>query len=164
MIELPASLGIPIELVFTVYGDPIPKGSLKCVGRGGSHRIVEDNPKTGPWRERVAEVVGGVAQAEHHESIGVEITSTIRRPSHHYDRSGGLKPTAPRMPTNTRTGDVDKLARLVLDAMVDARLLVDDAQVVELVTRKAYADEHRSWSPDALDEPGTMIRVYPMNL
>lgn len=149
-----------------VFGDPIPKGSLKCVGRGGSHRIVEDNPRTSTWRTAIATAAAAAPLgtfAEPHQAIGVEITSTLARPAHHRG-ARGLRANAPEFPTNTRTGDVDKLARLVLDALVDARILVDDAQVVEVVSRKAFPedpDRRPSGFPDVLDDPGILIRVYP---
>lgn len=156
--------GIEIEVALEILGFPAPKGSLKCVGRGGKHRLVEDNPRTSSWRDAVADAaVANGSRAEIQEPIGVEITTSLPRPQHHYGATG-LLPSAPHMPTYARTGDVDKLARLVLDALVDARLLVDDSQVVELVTRKTYVDDHRPWTPDALDQPGQVVRVYPMTL
>jgi Holliday junction resolvase RusA-like endonuclease len=154
-------------LVFTLLGAPVGKGSLKCVGRNGSHRIVEDNPNTGAWRTEVARAaVEALAQATvdapaEHAAVGVEFTATLPRPAVHYGRGANalkLKPTAPFYPTNLRTGDVDKLARLVLDALQDAEVLPDDAQVVELLARKAYADDQRT--PDALTHPGLRVRIY----
>jgi Holliday junction resolvase RusA-like endonuclease len=156
-------VSLAIELVFTVDGDPIPKGSLKCVGRG-VHRIVEDNPRTRSWRKSVAAEVGGVAHADPHQPVGVEITSTLPRPAHHYG-SSGIRANAPIWPTNARTGDVDKLARLVLDALVDAGLLVDDAQVVEVVSRKSFPrPESHPYAADVLDRPGLLVRIYPLDV
>lgn len=154
---------IALELVFKIGGEPVPKGSLKCVGRAGQHRIVEDNPRTRSWRKTIAEAVEGVTNADPHEPIGVEATSTLPRPAHHYRATGVLRANAPPFPTNYRTGDVDKLLRLVLDALVDAHLLVDDSQVVEAVTRKSWPNPEASpYVPDVLDDPGVVIRVYPM--
>jgi Holliday junction resolvase RusA-like endonuclease len=150
------------EVVVTVYGDPVPKGSLKCVGRNGQHRIVEDNPRTRSWRRAVAETVADLATARPHEAVGVEITATLPRPAHHYGASG-IKPTAPIYPTNARTGDVDKLARLILDALTDAALLADDAQVVEVTCRKSFAQPEASpYLPDVLTDPGVVLRIYPL--
>jgi Holliday junction resolvase RusA-like endonuclease len=155
---------LDLELRFTVNGDPVPKGSLKCVARhvGGAPRLVEDNPRTRAWRKAVADTVAGVAHAEAHEPVGVEITATLPRPAHHYGATG-IRSNAPIYPTNARTGDVDKLARLVLDALVDAGLLLDDTQVVEVVCRKSVPQpESAPYMPDVLDDPGILVRVYPM--
>jgi Holliday junction resolvase RusA-like endonuclease len=153
------------ELVLTIGGTPVGKGSLKCVGRGGRHQLVEDNPATADWRATIAhaaDVAAGGDHAEHRQAIGVEITTTLRRPDSHYGRGRVqiVKPSAPFYPTALRTGDVDKLARLVLDALQDARVLDDDAQVVEVLSRKAYTDDPHT--PDALTHPGVRVRVYPI--
>jgi len=157
------------ELVVTIGGTPVGKGSLKCVGRSGRHQLVEDNPATSDWRAEIVRNVEGIVagldalHAEHHEPIGVEITTTLRRPDSHYGRGSGagiVKLSAPYYPTALRTGDVDKLARLVLDALQDADVLDDDAQVVEVLSRKAYVDDPST--PDALTHPGVRIRVYPI--
>lgn len=156
---------IGVELQVIVPGLPVTKGSLKCVGRNGSHRIVDDNPHASEWRAAIVSAIHDAAlpAAEPHEAVGVEITSTLTRPRHHYG-ARGIRPNAPKLPTAARTGDVDKLARLVLDALADAEVLVDDAQVVEVVSRKAYPLEPTApnWLPDVRDEPGVVIRVYPM--
>lgn len=158
------------ELVFTLGGTPVGKGSLKCVGRGGTHRLVEDNPVTHSWRADVARAARAAAAgslagpAVAHEAIGVEFTATLARPDHHYGTGRNehrVKDSAPRYPTALRTGDVDKLARLVLDALQDAAVLDDDAQVVEVLARKAYADDPST--PDALTHPGIRVRIYPMH-
>ena len=44
-------------------------------------------------------------------------------------------------PIKRSTGDVDKLARLVLDAITDAGLWRDDSQCVRLTTSKVYVGE-----------------------
>jgi Holliday junction resolvase RusA-like endonuclease len=157
---------IETEVVLTLTGTAVGKGSLKCVGRNGGHRLIEDNPHTQEWRDRVAAGAVEVAvEAERYQPIGVEITTTLARPAGHYGtgrNSGQVRPSAPVYPTASRTGDVDKLARLVLDALEDAGLLTDDAQVVEVTSRKAYPDD--AYSPDTLDDPGVRVRVYPIEV
>lgn len=152
------------ETVIVVRGAPIPKGSLRCVGRGGRHQIIEDNPRTEGWRQHVADAASSAPiRADLHQPIGVEITSTISRPRYHIG-ARGLRAAAPAMPAMGRTGDVDKLARLVLDALQDSGMLDDDAQVVEVTSRKTYpSTEGERWTPDALPYPGVVVRVYPMD-
>jgi Holliday junction resolvase RusA-like endonuclease len=143
------------ELLIRVMGHPIPKGSLKCVGRAGRHRLVEDNPLTEGWRHAIADVARSTEfRVGPHEPVGVTIASTLPRPASHYG-AHGLRPNAPPYPTNLRTGDVDKLARLVLDALADAEVLDDDAQVVEVLSAKTFVGAE-------LPEPGVLIRVYPV--
>jgi Holliday junction resolvase RusA-like endonuclease len=154
------------EVVLTIGGTPVGKGSLRCIGSRGSrqHVLIEDNPRTQEWRDEIARAahaaefeVAGAGQA-----IGVEITSTLPRPAGHYGTGRNaqrVRPSAPKFPVAHGTGDADKLARLVLDALQDADVLADDAQVVEVLSRKSYPDH--SWPfPDVLDAPGVRIRIY----
>lgn len=160
------------ELVVTIPGTPKPKGSLKCVGQRGprKHVLVEDNEGTGPWRESLVgwlrKVVGGTA--ERGQPIGAEVTFTVPRPDGHKGtgrNAGTVKPSAPAYPVTRTSGDVDKLLRLVLDALQDGPrpLLADDAQVVDVTTRKRYPIAGDG--PDVYDVlpyPGVRIRLYPL--
>lgn len=157
------------ELVLTIYGEPAPKGSMKCVGGRGRkrHQLVENSPRTGPWRERVARGAKRLPVSQLTGPVGIEVTLTVSRPAAHYRANRrGLTALGRRTPYPSRRsqglgGDVDKLARTILDALEDADVLTDDAQVVELVTRKTYA-EGTGTLPDALTYPGARIRLYPI--
>ena len=159
------------EIVATIPGDPQPKGSLKCVGKRGKrgHVLVEDNPQAGPWRVELVRVLRKTVQrGDKGQPITVEITSTLHRPASHYGTGRNLdrvKPSAPAYPTGHGTGDADKLARLVLDALEDVGILVNDAQVIDVTSRKTYAVDPLSDPinnvPDALPYPGVVIRVTP---
>lgn len=142
-----------------IHGQPVPQGSMTCVGRGGFHNVQPSNRKElGYWRRKVVEggqhllgKVGGTLVGP----IGVEVTFTVPRPA-------SVPPAQRPWPFRKGggTGDVDKLARAVLDGLTDARLIADDAQVVELVARKVYPD-----TPDAIDvltQPGAVIRIHPI--
>lgn len=156
------------ELVLTVYGEPAPKGSMKCIGgKGKRHQLVENSARTTPWRERVARGARQLPVSALSGAVGVEVTLTVPRPRGHYlVNSRGLSAEGRRTPYPARRsqgigGDVDKLARTILDALEDAGVLLDDAQVVELVTRKTYPDGDGTL-PDALTYPGARIRLYPI--
>lgn len=158
------------EIRITIPGRPTPKGSMKCVGRRGkvAHQLVEqvDNEE---WRRTVVQALrhswptGDGRTAGRHQPIGAEITTTLPRPGSHYGTGRNahtVKPSAPAHPATHGTGDVDKLARLILDALQDGAVLPDDAAVVELVARKAYP---RPGDPgDVLGYPGVVIRLYPL--
>lgn len=150
------------EVVLTLPGDPAPKGSLRC-RRDPNHRLYEDNPRTKPWRDKVVAAAQKVTQhAEAREAIDVEVTFTIERPRSHYGTGRNattLKANAPAYPATHGTGDIDKLARTILDALQDAGILTNDAQVVDLTTRKRYPAEEAY--DDALPWPGVRIRIHP---
>lgn len=154
------------ELYIAIPGHPAPKGSLKCIGRGGHHQLIEDNKRTKEWRLTVShwckrswpvDVVKG-------QPVGVELTFTMPRLESHFGtgRNKGIvkQSFVDARPTTRSSGDVDKLIRLVLDAMQDAGRIVDDAQVLEVTARKAYVQPRHV--DDVLPYPGVVIRLYPL--
>lgn len=159
------------ELVLTIPGKPATKGSLKCIGRVGkrAHVLIEDHKSSKPWRDKVASgtrrAYPAGQRATAGQPVGAELSFTIERPQGHYGtgrNAGVLKPQhVGAHPVGQNTGDVDKLLRLVLDALQDADVLPDDAQVVETVARKAYVDA--PGRPDVLPWPGVVVRLYPID-
>lgn len=167
------------EWVITVPGQPKPKGSLRCVGRPGQgHQLIEDNKAAGPWRR---EVVGWLKKhgADHAaikgQPLGAEISFTVPRPKSHYrthrnpatgvvEHTTTIKPSyADAWPVNRGTYDVDKLLRLILDALQDAALMPDDAAVCDVTTRKRFPSLDGEIDPfDRLPWPGVRIRLYPL--
>lgn len=154
------------ELVISIPGHPAPKGSMKCIGGRGRHQLIEDNKRSKPWRDTIAYWVARTwtQTVDPGQPVGVEVTFTLPRPKGHYGtgaNAGHVKHSAPDHATSHSTGDVDKLARLALDAVQDTDVLPDDSAVVELVARKAYLEAD---DPDAdvLGYPGVVIRLYPM--
>jgi len=157
---------------FKVYGEPKPKGSMKCVGGRGKvkHQLVE-SVDDGGWRGVVA---GGARRFVHekageHQSVYVEMTFSLSRPQSHYGTGRNARRvanSAPLWPTLQGVGDSDKLARLVLDALQDAGVLRNDAQVRPLYVDKAYWDPHPAVPPetvsgDVLGRPGMVVRIRP---
>jgi Holliday junction resolvase RusA-like endonuclease len=156
-----------------VYGDPEPKGSLKCIGARGQrkHVLVEDNSGSDPWRSKIA----GQARrwieewADKHQPVAVDVTYSLARPAGHYGtgrNAGQVKLGAPVYPAQKGTGDEDKLRRLVLDALQDAGVLKDDAQVIGGENWKHFHDAHPGARAgeryDVLDRPGVVIRLRPL--
>lgn len=139
-------------LTITVKGDPITQGSKTRTRYGG---LRDDNvSKLKPWREAVKwaamEAQGDARPIE--GPVRVEVTFTLRKPA-----------SAPKRrrtwPVKQRSGDVDKLTRAIFDSITDAGVWTDDAQVVEVLARKTYPEDH----PDALLTPGALIRIWPLN-
>lgn len=152
-----------MTVTLTIPGVPKPKGSLKCLGRRGrvAHQLVEDaGPELRDWRDRIAETVRTRVRTrgEPGETVHVDVTFTIPRPAYHYGTGRNaqqLRPKYAAAPATARgTGDVDKLARLLLDALQDGGLLADDAQATDLTARKRYVD-----APGGLPYPGARIVV-----
>jgi Holliday junction resolvase RusA-like endonuclease len=135
------------EVRITVHGQPKPKGSLRHVGKG---RMVEQLAGSKPWRQTVAwaarEARGESATIT--DPAAVSIVVTVAKPK-------SAPKTRRTWPSTRSSGDADKHARNVLDALVDAAVIADDSQVVDLTVRKVFARE----DPEALDAPGALIVV-----
>lgn len=140
-----------------VTGLPAPKGSMKCIGARGKvkHQLVEDE-RVGQdeWRRRVK--FAGVHLAQTTGAplpltgpVSVEVTFTLPLPA-------SIKPASRLWPITRSSGDVDKLARLILDDLTGS-VFVDDSQVVELSTRKCYP---HSPAPDLTPAGGALIRIW----
>ena len=122
-------------LSFYATGEPAPKGSLRHVGHG---RLVEQVKKSRPWRDAVTIAAAAARDQEAWATLDGPVTVIVHiavaRPK-----------TVRRLwPITRSSGDVDKHARNVLDAITDAHLIRDDSQVIDLRITKAYATEpHR---------------------
>lgn len=137
-----------------VPGLPRPKGSWKCVGRNGRHQLVEQRP-SGPWRKQVKAAGELIAAQIGHPLAGpisVSLAFTVPLPK-------SIKPDKRLWPhVANGVGDIDKLARSVLDSLTDAGVWADDGQVVQLTASKLYP---HSPGRDVLPEPGAIIRIWP---
>jgi crossover junction endodeoxyribonuclease RusA len=124
-----ASTGPRLILAFTVHGDPAPQGSKRHVGRGV---LVESSKHLAPWREAVRwAALREIRDDGWHpidEPVLLLLAFRLRRP-----QAARRKVWADRQP------DLDKLARGVLDALVSAGVLIDDARVVALIAQKRLA-------------------------
>lgn len=141
------------ELSFFVEGHPAPKGSMKAFafkrknGKLGAS-VTHDNKRTSPWSATVAAAactaMDGNSASTH--PMHVEIKFSMARPKSHIKKRGGLRSSAPSLHTNRP--DIDKLARLVLDAMTRV-VWKDDSQVCSLAVTKLYSDN-----------PGVKVSVW----
>lgn len=150
-----------------VKGRPTPQGDLApqpimrrtpggklvpVIGRGGRPvvKLRHANDKAlKPWRQEVAmmAVAAGwpaMGVAELDEAMIVQITFYFTRPDTHFGtgrNAGVLKDSAPLYPEKTG-GDVDKLARGVLDALTGI-VWKDDKRIVTLPVRRRYGPQER---------------------
>lgn len=154
----------------SIAGIPTPKGSLKCVAKhapGHRANLQEDHrPGQTEWRAKIV-AAGAVLRRDQGGTIPagtpveVNATLTMPRPKSHY-RTGRnahlLRPGAPLWPCLYGSKDDDKLGRLLLDGLQDAKVFEDDAQVCRLYLEMCYPDT--PGAVDALPQPGALIRVY----
>lgn len=122
-----------------VYGTPAPQGSKRHVGRG---IMIESSKAVGPWREAVRH------ETQQHDGrfetgpVSVDIKLWLPRPKYHYGtgrNAAKLKDSAPVW--HSGTPDADKLARAILDAIVQGGALHDDGQAAIIHVYKYYATD-----------------------
>lgn len=137
---------------FAVRGVPVSQGSVSAF-RG---RVVWQRPKNlSAWRRAIADAARaaiGDHAIDPARPIAVRVTFWLPRPRGHYgqgSRSAMVRPSAPAHPAGRP--DLDKLVRALLDALhLDGAFYRDDAQVVQLVAEKRYADD---------EPPGAQVEV-----
>lgn len=148
-------------LSFTVRGTPAPQGSKRGYVVNDRAVMVESSKKVKPWREAVKHAAldyldRNPARLAPCDALMLTVVYTLPRPKSHY-RTGRnahlLREHAPKWPTGKP--DRDKLDRSTSDALTDAGIWRDDAQVVVCLSVKTYPDVH----PKALPTPGAYIRI-----
>lgn len=149
-------------LVIVVYGKPITQGS-KVRNRFGGVR--DDNATTlKPWRDNVRSAARAELGDDGHPGFGtapvsVVITYRFERPTGHYGTGRNahlVKDSAPPVPANRGSGDIDKLQRACFDSLTDAAVWRDDSQVVDVAARKRWADDDNPPGADIVVTVWTM--------
>lgn len=69
------------------------------------------------------------------------MTFYFTRPKEHYRSNGELKEKYIKVPHSAKP-DLDNLSKAVLDALVQAGVLEDDAHVTRLLLEKRYVNPH----------------------
>lgn len=130
-----------------VHGVPAPQGSKNAfaIKKGGAYTgrtvVVEQSRGVEPWRQAVR------AEAQRQDGrfetgpVSVDVLFWLPRPKSHYGsgrNAAKLKESAPRY--HASQPDLDKLARAVLDAVVQGGAIRDDSQIAVLHAEKFYAD------------------------
>jgi len=155
----------PPDLTVTVTNhQPAPQGS-KAKSRYGA--IIDDNPRTKPWRKAVDTAARAAMNARFLAGTGeerpdrplcldgplcVEAAFTVPKPA-------SAPKTRMTWPTTRTSGDIDKLLRSTLDALTTSGAIADDARIVEVIARKMHPGE----GIDALDAPGAVIRIWRLS-
>jgi Holliday junction resolvase RusA-like endonuclease len=131
------------ELRFAIPGEPVSQGSMRAMRtkRGGVVIFHAGAEKLSDYRERVALAVAKIWEGRPPLDARVVVGADLFlvRPLDHFQ---GRNPNRPLRPSAEslapRRPDLDKAGRALLDALVTARLLSDDSQVVELHLTKRY--------------------------
>ena len=160
------------EAVIVVLGTPAGQGRVSFLGKGRGARHTNEK-QLKPWRRAVIQATRTTTGAHGYTDwngicltcrtskdqhglyanipTAVELTVTVPKPK-----------TAPKRkrtwPITRYSTDIDHHARAALDSLSESGVIKDDSQIVELTARKVYAGEH----PDALTEPGAVIRLYTL--
>lgn len=143
---------------FRVFGEPAPKGSLagRVNPRNPKHVIItEDANRNRPWRRAIQKTapVHITERPDPHQPLKVTLVFAITRTPAAAAREYPATQSAQKI-----GGDLDKLVRLVLDALETCGVLTNDAQVVDLAARKVYVD-HADWGRPW---PGLYCRLEPV--
>lgn len=169
-------LAAPPDLHVVVRGvDPAGQGQISFLGKGRP-AIHTNAARLKPWRRAV--VAAASAGAGTHPFAGPKGTTACQICGKERKRHGLLdgplgvslivtvpqsKASAKRgdtWPANNTTTDIDHHARAELDALTEAAVWHDDGQVAYLSVTKVFPT---SPHPDALPEPGAVIRVWRLS-
>jgi Holliday junction resolvase RusA-like endonuclease len=144
-------------IAFTVFGTPIPQGSTRAFVPKGWKRpvITHANAKTKPWRQAIVDATQNVMAGRlpvEEAPVELAVTFFLPRP----------KSAPKRFTEPARKPDTDKLLRAVMDALTAAGVWRDDAQVVLVVTRKAFAGgQHDPMGPAGVPRAEVRVREAP---
>lgn len=114
---------------FVVRGTPQTKGSTRAFKRGPKIVTTNDNPKAAGWQQLISlEAQRHAPAAPVTGPVSVVLRFEMQRPASVSERKRPLPITKP---------DVDKIARLAIDALTGV-IIADDKQVTDLMVTKRY--------------------------
>lgn len=168
-----AAAGMGPALTITVYGVPGPQGSKTArpiyKGRGkdrtftGKTAQVESSKKVKPWRAQVeaaARIAMGGTPYRLDGPLRADMVFTLTPPKSRPSWWPPGERWSKRLPMRPAGyPDVSKLARSTEDALTTAGAWVDDGRVVEY---GRLAKVYPGPDPDALAEPGAVIRIWEL--
>lgn len=132
------------DVVFAVVGAPVTQGSKRALLPRGQTRpvIVDDNRAAlKSWRRLITELAREAWPRPPIDGpVAVGLAFKLARPQRPQWLFPAVKP------------DIDKLARAALDAITDARVWRDDAQVVQMHATKVYECDG--------EPPGLVVKIW----
>jgi len=121
---------------FTVYGTPIPQGSMKAFRHKTTGAVIttSDNTKTKPWKQQVSLMaINAVGTVQIKGPVQLDLKFFLKRP----------KSVSKSRVYPTVKPDLDKCTRAILDAL-SGIVYRDDAQVVRFgEVSKEYGEPER---------------------
>ena len=162
-----AAPAAPIRVLAEVFvpGRPKTKGSLDIVrARPGARTIVTENVKgSKEWRQLVARDLAAWRIRMGHVDpflgpVAARILFALPVPVGVARSVGSEVAGSPAIAT--RSGDLDKLVRNILDAGQDAGVYRDDVQVCKIITGKVYASDDPN--EEAAGFNGALIQMWGM--
>lgn len=133
---------------FTMFGvHPATQGSKKYVGvrrtASGANipLIVESHPGLPKFRNAVTDmiIIGNPDRVRFEGAVKVTATFYLNKP----------KSVRLATPVSSRSGDLDKYLRALLDAITKSEIWADDSQVVQIEAYKRWAE----------GEPGVAVTI-----
>ncbi len=118
-----------MTVTFFVAGVPVPQGSKTAFVVGKRAVLTDANKdKLKPWRAEVTRVAGEAWAGRESlaGAVSVEVRFVFERPKTVKRDTPHVKP------------DIDKLLRALFDGVTDAKVWLDDAQVVSVIATKVY--------------------------
>ncbi len=153
----------PPTLTIHAIGTPAPQGSKRGFvnKKTGRVQMVESSKKVAPWRQDVQAAAFNAA-ADHQWAaptgpLRVHVVFYLPRLRAHYRTGRFADRLRDDAPTHSQsTPDIDKLLRSTFDALTQAGVIQDDAQIAAAITEKRYAN------PGA--PTGATITITPLEL
>lgn len=126
---------------FTVYGTPVPQGSMKpFYNKHLGHAILtSDNKKLKPWRQEVA-LTATCAMGEAHTPMIRKPEAIFLEANFYFSKPKSVKKTITQKTTKP---DADKLLRSLGDALTGI-CFEDDSQICEVHVRKLFGVPERA--------------------
>lgn len=139
LIDVLAERPQPRRVTVDVRGMPRPQGSIRLHQLNNGKTAARYPAGVYVWRGMVQAAVADMGVEQFTGAVEVGLGFELPRPLSHFGtgrNAGQLRLRAPAHPTSAP--DLDKLARCVCDAITDAGLWRDDAQVIVLHCAKRY--------------------------
>jgi crossover junction endodeoxyribonuclease RusA len=131
-----------VSVTFFVPGVPVAKGSAKAFVVKGRAIVTQSNgAKQKPWASAISYTAQQAGVRPMVGPVMVRMTFVMPRPKAHLRKSGAIKETAPTF--HTSKPDVDKLVRLVFDALTGIAWK-DDSQAQIRAANKIYTSDRYS--------------------
>lgn len=156
-----------------VHGEPAGQGAISFLGKGRGAKHTNDKALK-PWRRAVILATRDATGCHGYTDwAGICLTCRVPKDKHglyaNVPTAADITVTVPKpktapkrrrtWPITRSSSDIDHHARACLDSLSESGAIKDDSQITELTIRKVYPGEH----PNALDQPGAVIRLYTLS-